>query len=197
MRPTVLLDVDGVICNFTKLYIRAAKRAGVLTNSFDENWHPSTWDIGDALELTADGRAAVHKSLCKEGAATYGIEAYEGAIDGVKAVMAIADVYFPTASFEMSPTWEHDRRIWFYEHISREASRRLIFTQHKHLICGDVFVDDKVENLTSWKSRWSGGDAIIWPHPYNEERPAGIARWGGHDWNALVTWLEESWCNQA
>ncbi len=186
MKPLVLLDVDGVICNFTKLYVRAAKKARVLPTDFDEEWHPDEWDIGNALNLTVDGKAEVHRVLSRSGAGLLGLEAYEGAIAGVKKIMLVADVYFPTASFTESPTWEYDRRQWFKEHISEEASRRLIFTACKHIIDGNVLVDDKVENVVAWTNA-HGYPAILWPHTYNENVPSNVFRAPRRDWD----WLYE------
>ena len=189
MKPIVLLDVDGVICNFTKLYLRCAKRVGVLPPDFDEEWHPDSWNIGDALNLTVDGRTAVWKLLAKSGAASDGIEAYEGAVAGVKEIMLLGvDVYFPTASFEASPTWEYDRRAWFREHFSKEVADRLIFTQHKHVVHGDVLVDDKLENILSWQQTQKRGrklGGILWPHTYNINPPVDVFRAEHRDWSWL------------
>lgn len=184
-RPIVLLDVDGVICDFNRFYIRCAKRARVLPTDFDDSWQPKAWSVGDSLNLTEEGRMAVHRVLSTHGAVHLGIEPYEGALDGVRKLMLIANVFFPTTSFEENSTWETDRRAWFRDHLGDEAAKRLIFTEHKHVVFGDVFVDDKTSNLQEWKKRWPGL-GVLWPHPHNEDPPEGIRRPDAKDWGWLI-----------
>jgi len=183
-RPIALVDVDGVICDFTRFYIRCAKRARVLPTDFDDAWQPNHWSIGKSLDLTREGREAVHRVLSTHGAVHLGMEPYEGALLGVKKLMLVADVYFPTASFKDNTTWESDRRAWFRDHLGEEAASRLIFTDHKDVVFGDVFVDDKPENLLAWKKRWSGL-GVLWPQPYNHELPE-LRRPSTRDWDWLI-----------
>jgi 5'(3')-deoxyribonucleotidase len=168
-KPTVLLDVDGVILDFTELYLRCAVMAKVIDPHLQAcRWQPHLWDIGDALELTIDARAAVHVYLDAPGAGRT-IQPYEGAVDAVRKLMEVADVYFTTTSLETNPTWESDRRWLFTKLLGKDAARRLVFVSHKQLCHGDVLVDDKLSNVEKWFAAHPNRTAVLWPHEYNQQ----------------------------
>lgn len=198
-RPIVLIDVDGVIANFDQFYVDCAYKAGVIqTNVVDPGWRKEGWDIGKALGLTRDGKAQVHKYM-KEPHLAQRMPAYEGAVQGVRKIMLIADVYFPTSPIYESATWEFDRWQWFQKRFdSMETANRLIFTEHKKLVYGNVFVDDKPKNVDLWAEHWrwkarpETTHAVLWPQPYNISGSAWGTRPTTRDWDWLFDYVKRS-----
>ncbi len=182
IKPIVLCDVDGVITNFTQFYIDCAEHVGVIPKGHVKpGWKPDQWNIGKALRLTRDGRAAVWGRMRERNVASL-IELYPGAKEGVSDLMQSADVYFPTQPIYESPTWEYDRYHWFKQHFSEAVAERLIFTKDKSILFGHVMIDDKPEHLVNWKRRWGSGTAVLWPQPYNENVRIRAFRPNDHDW---------------
>lgn len=164
-RRRVLLDVDGVIANFGKYYLSiVAKRLGLY---FMES-EITKWDVGEAIGLTDAQRDLVHEELYAPGAA-FALEPYPSAIQGVKNLAKIADVYFVTSPLDENPTWVYDRKRWLNRYFGEELARRQVSTADKFPIYGDVFVDDKPRNIEEWKAEWPYSLAILWSMPYNQE----------------------------
>jgi len=169
IKPIVLIDIDGVITNFTKFYVDCAKYLGFpAAHGVDEDWCPKHWNVGQALGLKRYQRAAVWHRMSEPNVAQT-IEPYPGAIEGVTQVMQYADVYFPTQPIYESSTWEYDRYCWFKQHFNEKVADRLIFTKDKSVIFGHVFIDDKPNHIRDWKKRWGTGTAVLWPQPYNAD----------------------------
>lgn len=185
----ILLDVDGVIADFDQFYLDCAVRAGVIREtSVDADWRSNAWDVGNALGLTKDGKAEVWREIQRPEAGER-MPAYPDAILAVKELVLFADVYFPTSPIYRSPSWEYDRYMWFKRHFNEGVADRLIFTKRKHLIAGQVFVDDKERHLQEWLHEWKGSvsvaNAILWPHPYNNNEE-GMYRPEKQDWEWLL-----------
>lgn len=188
IKPIVLLDVDGVIANFTKFYVECAEYVGAIPyGHVEDGWHPTHWNTGEALGLTRDSRAAVWNRIGHPNVGL-SIQPYQGAIEGVIRLMQVADVYFPTSPIYQSPTWEYDRWHWFKRYFNEYTADRLIFTKDKTVIFGHVFVDDKPEHIRDWKKRWGSGYAVLWPQPYNADvlgEPVELFRPNKPNWNQL------------
>lgn len=71
------------------------------------------------------------------------------------------DVYFTTAMLPKSYYTHQEKCMWLQEyfHVGEE---RIIFTHQKHLLRGDVMIDDKLENLKDFK-----GYRIVFDQPWN------------------------------
>lgn len=187
MTPTVLCDVDGVIANFTQLYVSAAKAAGVLPENFSSDWQPETWQISKSLGLTRNGIAATHRVLDSPAAASM-VNAYPGAVQGVKKLAGASNLYFVTSPVDTNPTWCFDRRNWLIKLFGHELGEKVIFTGHKHMVRGDILIDDKIDNLEGWQKAWPKGIALCWSQKYNQ-------KWHGaraSDWDQAMRYLQHS-----
>ena len=169
-RLVVLLDVDGVIADFVTAYMDIVFE--VTARRYDPE-QQIEYDIVTACELTDKEHARVRKythctEFCRDD-----ILPYEGAVEGVKRIAEVADVYFVTAPFVDHETWVHDRSLWLKRHFGAKLGRKVIFTEHKHLVRGDVFVDDKPSNVLAWHSAWPDGTPVLWNQPYNARESVG------------------------
>lgn len=179
----VLLDVDGVIADFSGLYLRLATIITGCPYSVNE---VTEWNIAKAIKLPEWAKEKLNGRLSIPGLARE-IEALPGAVRAVKRIAEIADVYFVTAPLAVCPTWAADREAWLVEHFGASLGGRVISTSHKGPIAGDVMIDDKPENLDDWVSAGHDGVPLLWDAPYNRKSRAG-RRVG--NWREAITVIE-------
>lgn len=176
-RPVILLDVDGVLANFIEATLRTLRDLGV------ERHHDevTTWSIEDSLALTSSQRARM-KARWSEPGFCASIPVYDGAVAGVEALRAIGEVYAVTSPMTSGPTWQHERTEWLVRHFDFRRDD-VVQTAAKHLVRGDVLVEDKPEALARWKAAHPAGVAALWHRRYN----AGPAYQGGA-WHRVDGW---------
>ena len=142
----VLFDVDEVIADFV---------GGVLDAVRDElgfdfhHDHVTQWDIRESLGFTREQWAPVQERIIAPGFAS-SLRPLPGAVDVVKSIASRHDVYFVTSHYRSSQTWVHERDDWLERKFGHTLGGRVVHTAHKHLIAGDVLVDDKPENVEKW-----------------------------------------------
>lgn len=70
----------------------------------------------------------------------------DGAIKAVNDIHASEkfDLYILTAPSVRNPFSYSEKRIWVEEHLGYELVDRLIICSHKHLLLGDILIDDNI-----------------------------------------------------
>ena len=91
----------------------------------------------------------------------------EGAAEGIAYLRSIGDVVWVTAPNHLCPTWDHERRQWLKRHFE-SPPKDVIFCDDKGLVKGDVFIDDKPENIRRWQSQNPEGKAYLFDAPNNK-----------------------------
>jgi 5'(3')-deoxyribonucleotidase len=162
-RPVILLDVDGVLADFTGACLRALLDVGVRRSASDV----TSYKIEDALGLDAGARGYMKSQWSRAGFCA-GIEPYPYAREGVEMLRMVGSVYAVTAPMWSSPTWQHERALWLSERMDI-ITRHVISTHAKHLVRGDVLVEDKPETLAAWMEAWPGGVGVLIDRPYNRD----------------------------
>ena len=178
--PRVLLDVDGVLADFISGALAIINR--IYATAFTPA-HVTEWDFMRALGLDLAGAACVKRAIGAESRLALKLAVYPGAIDGVRRLPEIADVYIVTSPWNSNPTWTHDRETWLQRHFSIPSSH-VIHTSAKHLIAGDVLVDDKTSTCAEWQTAHPNGLAVRWDNLHNASDP-----WTGQrvaSWDALL-----------
>ena len=178
MSKIVLLDVDGVLCDFVAGVMRS-----VATCS-DERADLSDWDFLGKLSLHA--KRAYLADSAKPGFC-YGLDPLSGAVEGVQALREDGhDLVAVTAPLLHCPTWEGERREWLRQYFGFTA-RDVVFTSRKDLVHGDVLVDDKPEHVIEWERRWLKS-GVLWAQPYNRHATARRLR-RTDDWQHVREYL--------
>lgn len=194
MKPIVLLDVDGPLADFVSAYLEAFRS---LTGLPATHEHVTRWDIAECLaahcvregELGWEvGRISreVGKVVSAPGFASEMIRPHESAKEPV-AKLEVADVYAVTSPWHSSPTWMHERTAWLKRHfkIPRE---RVIHASTKHLVRGDVFVDDKASHVTAWAGANREGMGVLFDMHHNRaDNVVGVVRAG---WPFVLSWTK-------
>jgi 5'(3')-deoxyribonucleotidase len=150
MRPTVLLDCDEVLADFTAVTLDIVHE---ITNHRYYRKDIHTWEIFDSLPLEPLWvKQAAYRRLKSPGGCV-GMPLCKGAGDAVEMLSKIANLVVVTHPFEGSETWAHERELWLDKHFGR-AIDGVIHTKDKARVHGDLFVDDKPRNVTSWLDYW-------------------------------------------
>jgi len=163
MRQTVLLDVDGVIANFRKLYVDSCNSANSTSFTVDDTGND--WSFARSMHLTREQQEKTWEKINRKGAAG-AMELLPGALNGVRALMEEANVYFVTSPVPSSPTWTYDRNAWLSAKFRINAQDHVIYTAQKRLVRGDFFIDDKPEAVWDWARDNPGSSVgVIWGAP--------------------------------
>lgn len=178
-RPVVLFDCDGVLSDMATEMLKIASRL------FGYNSDPTLlkeWDVCRALHLTKAEEDQLYGEMNAPGWAKQ-LQVIEGAKEAVEEVMEIADLYILTAPVWSSPTWGFDRYAWLHEQFGI-GYKRVIITHAKHLVCGDVFLDDKPSNVHSWQLKWTEGQGLVRHYDYTHGDITHLLR--THSWDDVI-----------
>lgn len=171
-RPVVLCDVDGVIADFASAFLGAYERFSG-EHVAREVWHRS-YDLFEGLGHAAPDeglRGRVSDFVASE-AFHLELEPFPGAIEGVRALAEVSEVWFVTSPWKGSREWTFLRDRWLCEKFGGVSGLTLpghiIYARKKHLVFGDVLVDDLPENVDAWKARHATGLAVLWATGHND-----------------------------
>lgn len=184
MKPRVLLDCDGVLSAFVDGWLKLINAAWGTGYRVGD---ATDWDVLSALGIDPLDRPAAKKliAVCPGFAAK--LDVLPGAPAAVAQLREIAEVYIVTSPWNSNPTWTHDREMWLERHFGIPHAR-VIHTSAKHLIAGDVLVDDKTSTCEAWRTAWPNGVAVQWSTPHNARD-----LWDGpstSDWAHLIEIVE-------
>lgn len=185
LRQKVLLtDVDGVLADFTgylldivhsKFAYMTLKPADVTSwDVFDlmkKRHGPDTKELAWALcdDIEDDdikGNLAISHIL-RKSSFWETIPVIVGAVDGLAALRA-ADyrLVAVTAPWAGCRDWGYKRGKWLttlgFDH------KHLVIAADKHYLRGDIFLDDKPENIEMWAEANPNGRAVLYDAPYNQ-----------------------------
>ncbi len=185
MRPVILLDCDGVLADFGAGYLGAfvEETGDVVGTDQIDRWdmHKCTFFIKAAEAIgvtTTELRRRVDAHVSRPGFCS-SLAVTHGALSAVERLREIGDVYVVTAPWDSSVTWMHERAHWIHRKLGIPRSH-VIQAARKHLIAGDVFVDDKASHVAEWAERWPQGHSILFDLPHNQDA-SGVRRGGWAD----------------
>jgi 5'(3')-deoxyribonucleotidase len=186
MRPTVLLDVDGILADFIGAALLALRaESGIVV----PRETVTTWEVFDSLPPEAQSYKTRVYELMKGKLGCFSMRPYDGSQEGVRRLQGLADVVIVTSPFPDSDFWMSEREKWLKSHfgITRE---RIIHTCSKHHVKGDFLVDDKTSHVLKWAECHPQGRALLWDMAYNkgDELPDGVSRVVG--WEQLHARVE-------
>jgi 5'(3')-deoxyribonucleotidase len=186
MKPTILLDCDGILADFigTALLVLRAESGLVLPRE-----SITTWEVFDSMPYEAQAYKTRVYNLMKGRLGCFSMRAYDGAKEGVKRLQELGEVVIVTSPFPDSDTWMSERERWLKFHfgITRE---HVIHTYCKHHVKGDFFIDDKTSSVLKWAECHPHGRSLLWHMPTNEndELPDNVSRVVG--WEQLHARVE-------
>lgn len=172
-KPILLIDMDEVLCEF---------------------WRPIVETCGKTVE---DVTTWETPDWAKEAFAyrmTYSYYRYlkpvEGAIDAVHKLKNDWDIYIVTHTPPSNPRENilAAKRAWLEEHIPG-CYLGVVNTDQKHLIRGDVIIDDRLETCEKFEEL--SGDAILFDRPWNKVEDLSHLSTRCRNWEEVVTLLNK------
>lgn len=116
-KPIILIDMDGVLCDFDKR----------------------------AKELEENEGIKGHR-LFKHPSAYKDLEPIEGAIEAWERLQEKYDTYvLSTPPWSNPEAWAEKRR-WVETHLGKSAHKKLILAHNKGIVRGDFLIDDRIAN---------------------------------------------------
>lgn len=160
----ILVDVDGVLADYVGAILAGVNET--LGTSFRHE-DVTQWNISEALGIGSQTVRdfAVSPDLVR------GLEPIRGAKEGFKMLDQTQYVYVVTCPGD-TPTWTSDREAWLWKHFQFPRSR-VVHTYCKHIIQGDMLIDDNVDNVRAWAAEHKYGVALLWDRPWNQRADVG------------------------
>lgn len=161
----ILIDMDGVICDFVSTFMLLYRNGGGIVPDGFEWTH---WSAMDDLP-SQDVRAEVWR----DPNLFWIQKPYKGAIMALEALNDAYDVRIVTALPHMHIKYRSD----WVEHYAPFIHRKnqMIFTNDKSLIQADVIIDDHLPHVYNW-IRANKGTGVIVDRPWNRDESDYIRR---------------------
>lgn len=169
MKPRVGLDVDGVLADLLTHCLGVASRmigrrvTVEEVTSYDFAFVPESQTRTFWREVGAPG-------VCKN------LRRYPGAVEGVKKLREVAEVYCVTSHLQAGSRWVHEREFWLKKHFDI-PNAKVVHTHAKYTFAGAMLIDDKPKNIEEWAREHPKGTPVLWAQPYNASHtfPADVA----------------------
>lgn len=155
----VILDCDGVLSDFVGGLFSELKSKG-----FQIPDQLNTYEIFDQMDERSKAESHHILNSGEFWATMPVIEEAAAVVDALKAENH--DIVVATTPWGSCMEWGYARRAWLTRNLGLRATR-VITVYDKHLIHGDVIVDDKPETVTKWQNKWQNGKAFLMNRPWN------------------------------
>lgn len=161
---TLLVDMDGVICDWGYQYGVSLDRHGDAAANIPRHRDQTSFDL-HAGRTPAE--VAIIKSVMVEEGFYSQLRPIPGAKAALKAMLKAGhDVRIVTSPWVSNPTCASDKLNWIVKHYGSHWGPRVIITSDKTIVRGDYLIDDKPEVTGSQEPSW---EHIYFSQPYNVE----------------------------
>lgn len=171
-----MLDVDNVLGDFHQA------AADAMTHLFGRKVTQQDlpcWEVTEKLSDPKE-RSLIWKTMRGRGFCS-NIPVVAGAQAAVQKLQSLADVYFVTSPMVGSVGWVHERTGWLRKHFGVSLDH-VVFTRAKHVVLGDMLLDDHPDNLEKWAEAHPTGLAMLWERHYNKD--AGFRK--ARQWDDVI-----------
>lgn len=167
-RPRLALDMDGVMANTLKKYLRAYNEA------FGE--HLTLADLeGKALEEAVPAeRAAAARALLLAPGFFRDVEIMDGCQEVVRELGQRYEVFVASAAMDVPSSFD-DKFAWLREHFPFIPPSHLVFCGDKSVLDVDYMIDDEPRHFVRFR-----GTPVLFSAPQNarETRYPRVSSWG-------------------
>lgn len=157
--PIVLCDVDGVLADFIGHVC-----AHLACHGFCRMPSTITQD-GLARVLGQDELYRAEIAMRRVGFVTT-MPWYAEAKTFLASLQRYADVHVLTSPLDDAPAWVPERLAWLRPFVS---PHKVIFTSQKHLVRGDVLIEDNASHASAWIAANPEGRAFLLDRPWNRK----------------------------
>lgn len=160
-RSRILVDADGVLANFAQAVVDMVNEELGTEHQYD---HIDQWDMYASMGISKEHGTAFDERI-KQNYFCYGLAPIPGAVEGLAELRKHGDVYCVTAPFD-GAYWMPERVQWLQDFMGFDR-KHVVFTHSKHLVAGEVLIDDKAQNLRDWRAEPHAGVSILFDQPWN------------------------------
>lgn len=178
-KPRILLDCDGVLADFIGGVLWVVwRRTGIQLEPTDFPHGEIFKQLGNRdpklRQLASD--AILEKDFCES------LDVLPKAQEGVRKLQeAGLEIFIVTSPVVRSRHWVYERYEWLARHFGIRTEN-VLFTQSKHIVQGDIFIDDRHDHVEDWTQHQKTGTGFIWETLHN--------RHVGEDLQRLRSWEE-------
>lgn len=170
--PTILCDVDGVLADFVGDIL---KKSGSILKPENIN----TWDMFALMKIDVKKKA---DELLKTPEFWRHLTILPHAQKEVVKLRHRGKVLFVTSPWYLCKEWVHERRMWLKRNFDAD-DKEIIFCQDKSHVRGDIFIDDRCDNIINWQKTNPDKESRIMDRTYNLNlKWAPRVRIGEHGW---------------
>jgi 5'(3')-deoxyribonucleotidase len=158
----IYLDMDGVLVDLLAGWLPYLNE---ITGKNLEQEDVNMWGLEDVYGIPF---SKIRKPLHRPGF-WEDLPPYTGAAFFVETLEEMGhDVYIATTPFP-SDNCAWGKKMWVEKHLPFLAPTRIVLIHDKHLLRGDMLVDDKPENLVAFQ-----GHRVLFNQPWNQSLKTGI-----------------------
>lgn len=161
-----LVDCDGPLSDFVGSALRLIEEK---TGKRHRREEILEWDLFKSLEIDNGWEiltdAIVNDNFC------YNMDVVAGSQKAISELQKFGEVFVVTSPFN-AERWDFQRRQWLKKHFNIGIDK-VVQTTTKHVISGDVIIDDKITNVTSWCNENIAGIGLLWDASYNSSFNVG------------------------
>jgi len=143
----ILLDVDGCLLDYETPALAVA--ASITGHVATKEERSTTWDILDCCEQYRLHKDPIHEAWQAPGFCL-GLQPIPGALDFVKRLSELGDVFLVTSHMKQAKMWVWEREQCLEKHGFTDHIEGIIHTHHKYKINGKFLIDDRVSNVVDW-----------------------------------------------
>ena len=160
-----LLDVDGVVADFSSSILQAV--GSKLSPQDHQQW--------DVMEfLTPDEKSRAREAL-SDIDFWLNLPLKDMAKQGVEKLRDLGfQIVWVTSPWTSCLGWDTARRSWLSRNFGDDP---VVITADKEHVDGDVFIDDKVENVEKWSRAHPDKRAFLFDAPYNRDSDLPRVSW--------------------
>jgi 5'-nucleotidase len=171
--------MDGVIAGWGDEFDRMLDLAGKAGAGIPRTKDQQQWDLNEGRTPLEQG---IIKLIMQEPGFYRSLDPIPGAREALKAALKAGhDVRIVSSPFISNPTCASDKLDWIIRHYGKHWASRLVLTNDKTIVHGDLLVDDKPVITGSMEPTWT--HVLFGDYAYNRNAPAAIRMrsWGTPD----------------
>lgn len=176
----ILIDVDDVLANFTQYTLDTLTQMGGPTL---DPTQLTNWDL--MTHIPVEWHSRMLQAWHTQGWCA-GLPVIPGAQEAVSVLETMGEVVYVTAPMHDAPHWMWERDRWLRTYFNA-SGKQICFTEAKHIVRGDILVDDKVSNIISWQQHNPKKKGVLWQRPNNL---TASVKYRSSSWEEVISWFE-------
>lgn len=147
-----LVDMDAVIAHWGPEFDRCLDAFGADAANIPRTADQQQWDLNYGR---TERERVIIAAIMQESGFYSRLEPIEGAREALKAAVKSGhDVRIVSSPYISNPTCASDKLAWITRYYGSHWASRLVLTNDKTIVHGDILIDDKPEITGSMEPTW-------------------------------------------